>query len=364
LSTKSQTQTTEQKFEEIFKALDSVIALLKKVYGPEILDPETPPVVKPAEGSFVIKPGGWGAGDDPNKWSVKPMKDFPALFKVVDDDKGKNVATNFATQELAQTYIDYYKSNYKDPEPDTEEPETEEPKPEEPKPTEPPATGGGGTVEAITKDGIKVPVKIRGLWKYAVKEDWRDGGARFNMPAAGVSMVLVGAFTCDKDGGDDVSPKLLMGRHTGSPGQPVAMMGCGYDGGFKVGGGKVRMRAEGPHNLYTETLDDYEKSEPCLSCVGKWRVYMATVTQEEKGVRIKFYQDQGDCETEPANEWKLCYEYFDDGKIKKHQKGKMDLSAFPIRNLDHTKGTAQTVWRVDETPGLKQRWLAVAEQEV
>jgi hypothetical protein len=334
--------TTDQK-------VDRLIKFLETIYGPDLLDEEVPPVVKPAEGK-VKEPSGWGANKDPATWTITNMRNFPALFKVV-DDKGVNVATDFSSQRTAQAYIDYNKSIYKEPDP--------EPEPE-PEPEPQPGGGGGAEGESVTKDGVKVPVKIKGSWSYQVKEDWRDGGARFNMPGAGTSLVTVGCFTATQDKGDEISPKVLMGRHTGNAGSPESYMGCGYDGGIRVGGGKPRMRAECPHPKYTSALKDPIVAESALSMVGKWRLYMVIVKQEDKGVRIQMFQDQGDCETKPANQWKKIYEYFDTGQIAKIKESGMDLKFFPIKNLDHTKGTAQTVWRCDDTPGLKQKWMAVA----
>ena len=57
-----------------------------------------------------VKPGGWGGNPDPAVWKVTSMKDNPAQFKVV-DDKGKNIATGFKTQQGAQTYIDKAKGS-------------------------------------------------------------------------------------------------------------------------------------------------------------------------------------------------------------------------------------------------------------
>ena len=122
--------TTEQK-------LDKLIAFLETIYGPNLIGdkPEPqPPILKPADGTYVIKPGGWGAADNPNAWKITNMRDFPELFKIVDPAE-RNVATNFATQELAQQYIDYQKSQWKE----ELEPDQGEEKPEE-KP-QPPAEG-------------------------------------------------------------------------------------------------------------------------------------------------------------------------------------------------------------------------------
>ena len=41
------------------------------------------------------------------------MRDYPELFKIV-DAPGKNVATNFTTEALAQQYITYFKANWEE----------------------------------------------------------------------------------------------------------------------------------------------------------------------------------------------------------------------------------------------------------
>ena len=131
------TLTTDQK-------LDKLITFLEGIYGPNILGdkPEEPqpPIIKPAEGTYVIKPGGWGAGENPNGWKIVNMRDFPELFKVV-DPADRNVATNFASEAIAKQYIDYFKSNWEE----EDDPQAGEPGAEE-KPIEPskPAEGADG----------------------------------------------------------------------------------------------------------------------------------------------------------------------------------------------------------------------------
>ena len=49
-----------------------------------------------------------------------------------------------------------------------------------------------------------MPFKIKGEWDYEYETDERDGGARYNMNAAGTSLVMVGYFTMS-GGDDDVS---------------------------------------------------------------------------------------------------------------------------------------------------------------
>ena len=136
--------TTEQK-------LDKVIEFLETIYGPNIVGdrPEPqPPIVKPAEGT--VKEGGWGAIANPNTWKVVKMRDFPDLFKIV-DAPGKNVATNFTTEAIAEQYIKYFKANWEqEDDPQENEPSAEE-KPAEPaKPVE--GEEGDGPYKAIGKE--------------------------------------------------------------------------------------------------------------------------------------------------------------------------------------------------------------------
>ena len=86
-------------------------------------------ITRPTEGK--IKPGGWGAMTDPDNWKVAPMKDKPAMFKIV-DKQGKNVATDFSTAAIAEQYIKWFIIN--------ENPDEVEPEPPSP-------GGGGGTTE-------------------------------------------------------------------------------------------------------------------------------------------------------------------------------------------------------------------------
>ena len=140
----SSTLTVEQK-------LDKLIAFLETIYGPNLIGdkPEPqPPILKPAEGSYVIKEGGWGAIENPNTWKVVNMRDYPDLFKVV-DAPGKNVATNFATEAIAKQYIDYFKANWEqDDDPQQNEPGAEEKPPEPSKPAE----GADGPYKMIGKE--------------------------------------------------------------------------------------------------------------------------------------------------------------------------------------------------------------------
>ena len=73
--------TTDQK-------VDKLVEFLTEIYGDNILedkpDQPKPPVLKPAEGTYVVKEGGWGAIANPNTWKIVNMRDYPELFKIVD----------------------------------------------------------------------------------------------------------------------------------------------------------------------------------------------------------------------------------------------------------------------------------------
>ena len=88
--------------------------------------PPPEPMQPPTEG--FIKPGGWGANQDPKTWKHTAMKDKPEMFKVV-DDADKNVATDFTTEDNAKYYIEYYQWLEQNPEPEPEPGPEPEPAP-------------------------------------------------------------------------------------------------------------------------------------------------------------------------------------------------------------------------------------------
>jgi len=212
--------------------------------------------------------------------------------------------------------------------------------------TGPPNPPPGGST---TRDGVTVPFKIKGQWDYEYETDERDGGARYNMNAAGTSLVMVGYFR-SSGGSDDVAMKLLGGRHTDS----APYDGCVYDPAIAVDSGQPRLRAECPHPDYTGNLDlDFEQQG--VSIHNRWVGFMAVALQEQAGVRIQVYQDQGNNDNQPANQWVKVLEFFDDGTKVSGIEG---ADRFPLRELP---ATAQNTFRIDETPGLQEKWLAIAE---
>lgn len=122
---------------------------LKPIEGPPVPDPDppveppvvTPPPQQPPAEQGTVKPGGWGANTDPSTWKVTQMKKPNDEWKIVDDN-GKNVATNFTTQEAAQAFV-YWSKDGNTPPPTTEPPVTI-----------PPTTGGEGGDQGKDQFGI------------------------------------------------------------------------------------------------------------------------------------------------------------------------------------------------------------------
>ena len=268
---------------------------IKRVDGdqPPLPDPEPGPVdpnTKPTEGT--IKPGGWGA-DLVNKdaWKVVNMRDSPEQFKVV-DGAGKNVATNFTKKETAEGFIAYFKTHEFPPK-DTE------PVPE-PGPTPEPTPPGSGQ----DKFGTKLLVSTGAEIEYKVKDNFRDDGKRFDVKVGDwPQSEAQGYFRFTKDPVDDeVSIKWSVVPHSGSN-----HVRC-YDSGVEIRTGKARLRWEDPHPNYSGSLGS-GKGEPLPA--GKWIGYKGTKTVSGDSVTIKLYQDTGDNETAPSNQWKEIFSYTD-----------------------------------------------------
>ncbi len=253
--------------------------------------PPTDPT-KPNEG--VIKPGGWGA-DLLNKdaWKVVNMRKPANEFKVV-DGKGKNVATNFKTKEVADNFVAYFKTH--DFPPKDENPI---PNPPEPGPGPNPQPGVG-----TDKYGTKLLLSNGQEIVYEVKNNFRDDGKRFDMKVGEWSQSEAqGYFRFTKDPVDDeVSIKWSVVPHSGSN-----HVRC-YDSGVSIKDGKARLRWEDPHPNYSNALGS-GKGEPLPA--GKWIGYKGTKTVSGDSVTIKLYQDTGDNETAPSNQWKEIFSHTD-----------------------------------------------------
>ena len=270
-----------------------------KKLGP-VVDPEPVPntnpggetPTKPTEGT--IKEGGWGANlTDKNAWKVVNMRDFPEQFKVV-DAAGKNVATNFTKKETAEGFIAYFKVNPFPPQDTTPNPV--------PTPTpEPTPTPGGSGVD---KNGVKLLVSKGEEVVYEVKNNFRDDGKRFDVKVGDwPQSEVTGYFRFTQNPVDDeVSIKWSQVPHSGSN-----MVNC-YDSGCSIKDGKTRLRMELKHPEYSSALAT-GKGVPLND---KWIGYKGTKTVGSDGsVTIKLYQDTGDNETKPSNQWVETFSHTD-----------------------------------------------------
>jgi hypothetical protein len=235
---------------------------VQKVSVKRSTSPSVPP--KPTEG---IPQPEKGANQDPNTWSVVPMRDDPTKFKVV-DDKGINVAVEFTTQATAQQYIDYYKAIFV------------------PGPPAPPP-GNGTTAEQIytPKPGGRVFTKMN-----PNGANCKSDGIRFNLANEHtlVDRESTWIFTLNNDPRTCTdkpwwSPKV--GSH-GSTGEGSGLYECSvpWSGGFKS------CRTEGPHPSY-HSCSGYQhgqvppmpKGKPVGIKFAQWRI--------PNGVHIEFWYD-------------------------------------------------------------------------
>ena len=258
--------------------------------APPVPNPDPEPG-KPTEGT--IKEGGWGAGTDATKWKATNMRNPSDQFKVV-DDKDINVATNFKTLQAAQEFINYFKTH---PFPPQEEGEPDKPEP----PVTPPPAGSG-----FDKNGVQLLfAKSENVTDKFEKDVRGNGdGIRWNAKIDGATASEAwGYFRFSKNPVDDeVSIKWSEKSHSGSN-----AVQC-YDTGVSIKSGKVRMRFENPHPNYSGNIGSGQ-GEPLKD---KWIGYKGVkIPQSDGSVLIELYQDTGDNETKPSNQWKKVYSHID-----------------------------------------------------
>jgi hypothetical protein len=259
----------------------------------------TPDPTKPTEGT--IKPGGWGANlVDKKAWNVVNMRNPPEQFKIV-DGAGKNVATNFKTKEVAENFKSYFQNNPFPPE-DTVPTPTPTPEPT-PTPTPEPEPGPQPTA-GTDKNGVQLLISDGKEIEYTVKNNFRDDGKRFDVKVGDwTQSEATGYFRFTKDPVDDeCSIKWSVVPHSGKN-----QVRC-YDSGVSIKNGKARLRWENPHPEYSGSLGTGQGS-PLGT---KWIGYKGTKTVNSDGtVTIKLYQDTGDNETKPSNQWKEIFSHTD-----------------------------------------------------
>jgi hypothetical protein len=303
-------------------------------------DPDPDPnQEKPTEGT--IKDGGWGGNTDPKTWTVTNMRNPSDQYKVV-DDKGVNIATNFTTMQLAQNFINYFLIH---PFPPEEEEETGgETGGEGGEQGQGGETGSGGTEgKGKDKNGVQLLQSDGKDISYSVVKDTRSGkndGIRWNFVVKDwLKTEATGYFRFSKDPVDDeVSIKWSEMSH--SDGNDVQ---C-YDSGVSIKDGKSRIRFENPHPKYSGDLAN-GKGEPLNT---KWIGYKGIFDPQEDGtVLVKVYQDAGDNESKPSNNWKEVLNY----KDTKYKRNK--VHPFVTFRVDDPDKKGQK--------NLEEKWLSVAK---
>ena len=262
-----------------------------------------------------------GITTDPTRWQIVHMKDFPALWKVVDAN-GKNVACNFVSLSKATRFIEEVLEHHAFPKGD---PATycpvghhwdaakrqciEDLPP--PPPPPPPHDCPEGTywdeatqtcVEGIPPPPPPPPPDGKGVDKYGTKLLYSDGtNIRYdykeNFQGGGSS--LRWDFVCGKtflncelkayvkagsDFDDEVSGKQRGGKHSDGL-HPKT-----YDMGVEVMTGKTRYRTEDEHPVY-EAGGTGGTGVPLGT--GKWVGYGFVCFNEPGGqsVRLEIWQD-------------------------------------------------------------------------
>ena len=279
-------------------------------------DTKPPDVMEPPTEGF-IKPGGWGANQDPNTWKSTSMKDKPEMFKVV-DDADKNVATDFTTKENADYYIEYYKWLE----------QTEEPEPPEPEP-------GPGPSGELDKEGVLMlyPTKSGGKEYYTNDYEYkRSSHGQASKPELGKIPrdtywlddvpFMQGEYTfigkVDFTNPDDFSFKVGSLNHSGS--DPEGEGQC-YSFGISSTG-TVHMSKETPRHPKTPNFDKQAHVEPGMpkslgpisnktfGCKGVFQI-----VDGGKNVLIDVYVDMDplDSQGKPKNNWKKWFSAKDDG---------------------------------------------------
>jgi len=284
------------------------------VPGPDLPPQPTEEPPRPTEGRIKVNNDtnvkGWGADYDYGaaNWKVVQMKQNNRFYKVVNKN-GVNVADMFHTPENAETFITWYKWK-QGPNAEKEGEDTTDPDPEpggggggggtDPGPVNPPPTGGSGT----TKDGVKLLFSDGKEIVEGFKENFRDDGKRFdNNVGNWVASEAQGYFRFKSDPVDDeVSIKWSEKSHSGS-----AEVQC-YDTGVKIKTGASRMRFENPHPEYSSNIGGGQGSPLGTKWVGYKGV---KIPQKDGSVLIELYQDIGDNETKPSNQWKKVYSHVD-----------------------------------------------------
>lgn len=191
-----------------------------------------------------------------------------------------------------------------------------------------------------------------GAVRYDHSKNFRDDGKRFdfsiNSSSQYVSMEIYGYFALDNPPDDEVAGKVGGGRHSGSSDSRC------WDMGIDCRNGNTRYRLESPHNDYTSGVSGGKGVGMSSRFIGYRFVKRNLGSGSSTKVSIEIWQDTGDNETKPSNQWK---------KVASWTLGDPNwaTNATPwyIPPPDH-----QETIRIDGPnglPNLRYKWIAMRE---
>lgn len=230
----------------------------------------------------------WGSKDkDPNNWKVVNMKNNNKLFKVIDKD-GVNVADLFQTQKGAQAFIDKKKGGQTPPPPPPVDPNAPQPQGES-------YTTSDGVTFPIPK-GFKVTKEL-----HNPNNNDRDDGQRKDFNGLGESFkhcIYIAYTALTAPVKDEKSFKMRGGKHSKGS-RPKT-----FDIGIDLISGQIRYRTEDKHPEYSGGKVGEGK---CLPQGDKFIGTAGVIynINNDSEIVLQVWEDAGDSETKPANEWKL-----------------------------------------------------------
>lgn len=279
-----------------------------------------------------------GASKDPNDWKVVTMSDDPSKYKITDNDN-VNVADQFASQQNAETFITYYLWLQLKQNKCAEEGKQFDPGKNECVDEGQPPPGGD-----TDPNGVKMIYKTRGSFL----TDWDKDSGRdaWDLSQPPINLEATGYFK--GPGGDDVSVKLRGGRHT----DENDMWGCCYILQIPTGGGNPSMQTECPHPSGYE--DCSITSQNRAMGINQWRGVKAIAYNRGNTVHLELWEDRGNSDNRPANEWVKLFEVDDSNGFCCD-----DCGPFPLLDHSNAGSDPRVTFRIDS--GADEKWMSVVE---
>lgn len=220
---------------------------------------------------------------------------------------------------------------------------------------------GGGKVGAVAAgqlnpDGVTQLFAATGEYEtFPESDDLGSDSVRWDLPTSTVDFEMTGYFS-NAPASDTVSAKIRGGAHC----EPEpCYTGCCYILQAPTTGGAGTMQTECPHQNGAG-YNDVTEIETKNSAVGigaGWRGYKVVVWNEGNGVHMRLYEDQSDCtETTQGNNWIEIFRATDTGQFPNNG---ADQVSMPLLTYDHTNGTSQATWRIDENTGVTANRLSL-----